>query len=220
MKNMKFTTPHEHINACEMAVVTGSRLYGTHTAESDTDIRGFIVMDADFYLSRHKKRSVWEYPPDTTIWEFGHFLNQLVSGSPNTIEILFAPEDSFLIKKPIGEYIIKNRSRFITKKLVRNMLAFALGEYNTGVAKRTAHAVRLVSQAESLINTGQIVYPLACAEYLRSIKTGEIRVTTVKESVERVHKEIDACNLPDSVDEAWVDTYYQSIVRRIITESK
>src|SRR5579859_4931037 len=74
--------------------LAGSRAYGTHTHESDEDIRGVYAVPADRYLDL-------ETPPAQLADERGNIvyfslrrlIELLTVANPNVLELLFMPPD-------------------------------------------------------------------------------------------------------------------------------
>jgi len=81
--------------------VSGSRAYGLHTEQSDTDIKGV------FYLPKRKYYGL-EYIPqvsnetnDIVYYELGRFVELLLKNNPGMIELLATSGDAVLYKHPV-----------------------------------------------------------------------------------------------------------------------
>ena len=74
--------------------VTGSRLYGTSTPESDTDIRGVFIPPEEYYLGfLNKVEQVEDKVSDVTHWELSKYLKLALDNNPNILELLFVPKE-------------------------------------------------------------------------------------------------------------------------------
>lgn len=99
--------------------IVGSRLYGTNTEESDTDIFGVYILPNSYILGGtgpeviHVKDDVGKL--DCYYFEFRKYLRLLSSGSPQAIESLFIPKEFILHKNEIFDELVKERDNFITQ---------------------------------------------------------------------------------------------------------
>lgn len=79
--------------------------------------------------------------------------------------------------------------------------------------KALGHAFRVAYQALEIVETGDLVYPLKQADYLRDMRLG--RFDFIKEGldqrlddlIQEVQTKMDASSLPDKVDQAWCDQF-------------
>ncbi len=77
--------------------------------------------------------------------------------------------------------------------------------------KALAHAYRVTYQALEIVETGDLVYPLSRADYLRDIRLGKIDFfkegldAKLDDLINDVQAKMDASDLPDNVDRAWLD---------------
>jgi len=113
----------------DLLIRTGSRLYGCSTPSSDDDLRGFVVEPANCFLGRRRFEQHEDKVNDVVIWGLVKFLNQLVKGTPNTFEILFAPESHVLTCSENGRKIIDNKNLFVTKSQLMPFSGFAMSEW-------------------------------------------------------------------------------------------
>lgn len=113
----------------DLLIRTGSRLYGCSTPSSDDDLRGFVVEPAHCFLGRNKFDQHEDKVNDVVIWGLVKFLNQLVRGTPNTFEILFAPESHILTCSENGRIVLDSKEMFVTKSQLMPFSGFAMSEW-------------------------------------------------------------------------------------------
>lgn len=103
-----------------LTVVTGSRLHGLNTPESDTDYRGIFMNDLSDVLNPFMKvpdtRWIEGQTQDDTSYELSKFVKETVHGNPNFIEILFS--NQVVLKTPEGQELRVNRERFVDSQRI------------------------------------------------------------------------------------------------------
>lgn len=180
----------------------GSHLYGTAGPDSDIDRRGVFVAPFNPYYIGFDKVESCENPEegkDEINFEFRHFVNLCLKGSPGQIELLFNPTvtDDGSEEWMLWTNLYKIRNMFISKKLYYTLGGFAqsdmkkiLGEQtrNCGVkgkllmekfgynTKHAANAYRLSKTLSSLLLTGEynpVLHPAVAAD-VKSIKDGKL----------------------------------------------
>lgn len=113
----------------DFLAVTGSRMYGCASEDSDVDLRGFVVEPYEYFLGRKTFNQYDDKKNDTVIWGLRKFFNLLEKGSPNAIEILYAPNNCIRQASSIGKRIISNRNIFISRKVTDSIRGFASSEW-------------------------------------------------------------------------------------------
>lgn len=110
--------------------LTGSKLYGTNSENSDTDIKGVFLPDIkDLLLNKAPKhytintnnsneRNTSE-DTDETYYSLHNFLELAAKGETNAIDLLFAytNEDAVLKTSHIWNELIKNIDKIVTKNI-------------------------------------------------------------------------------------------------------
>ena len=92
-------------------VVTGSRLYGSNTPDSDQDERGFIVPPFEYIigLGRFDQRVELE-PVDRVLFSVQRLFALLRRADPQAYELLWVPKDKILRMSEVGRHP-KDRKR-------------------------------------------------------------------------------------------------------------
>ena len=122
----------------------GSYAYGTNNENSDLDIRGVAIHNAEDILTRKGFEQVVNEATDTTIYSLEKIVNLLSNCNPNTIEILGLEPWQYLHMNFIGEELIKNKDMFLSKRVVHSF-----GGYATAQLRRLSNkAVRTVEQKQ------------------------------------------------------------------------
>ena len=97
--------------------ITGSKLYGTDTPESDTDSKGICIIDKKYYVGFIGNFEQWQDSEvDTEIYDVRKAFNLMSGCNPNMLDILFAPKEFWLKVSPYWEIIHNNRYEFLSKK--------------------------------------------------------------------------------------------------------
>ena len=141
-------------------VLGGSHLYGTSTPKSDIDLRGAFLNTKEELLGLDRIDQLTHEATDTTIYAFMHFLRLLFKGTPNCVELLFAPEEEFAEVSPAGQLILNNKDLFLTKTTTKAMIGFAThsritveqGRALSHQAKNMMHSIRLLHMATEIFN--------------------------------------------------------------------
>jgi predicted nucleotidyltransferase len=107
-------------------VVHGSRAYGTHTEESDTDTKGVCIAPKEYMLSVHKTFEQHETrDPDSVVYEIRKFCKLASQCNPNIIEVLYCDKKHILTMDSIGEELRENRDLFLSKMAKNGFVGYA-----------------------------------------------------------------------------------------------
>jgi predicted nucleotidyltransferase len=118
--------------------IFGSKMYGTATENSDTDIKGiFLPTKKECYLNKitnsFKISTVGENDTcskddiEKEYYSLQYFLQLAYNGQTVAMDILYGPEASALFKSPLVSFIFKNKDNFVTKKLTA-LIGYAKGQ--------------------------------------------------------------------------------------------
>jgi predicted nucleotidyltransferase len=111
--------------------LAGSRMYGLHTPESDSDIRGLFILPKSWHLSilySPKDDEVSSDHQDIKFFELKKFIKLAADCNPNIIEMLYPPEDCVLTMSPQTERLIANRQMFVSKKAFDTFSGYATSQ--------------------------------------------------------------------------------------------
>lgn len=109
--------------------IFGSRLYETHSEDSDEDFKGLFLptvkecilggysrnINIKTNLKKDVKNSAED--SDTELYALQEFIKLALQGQTVAIDMLSTPKDKTLISSPEWEILVANRKRFYTKKM-------------------------------------------------------------------------------------------------------
>lgn len=148
----------------------GSHAYGLAHADSDEDFLGTFAAPATtvagLYWSpkdeTHTDTSP-DNPADTTMHEIGKFLRLTLKSNPTVTELLWLHLDEYTEIAPLGYDLLKIRETLLSEKYVlaayrgyasAQLTKFAeSGEWKP---KHARHALRLINQGLSALETGRV----------------------------------------------------------------
>ena len=107
--------------------IVGSQAQSTATPESDTDYKGIYIQPIDDLISYGYEEFV-KINSDETYYEVRRFLDLLSVANPESLELLFSPEDCILINSPQFELIRANKEKFITKQCFKTFGNYAANQ--------------------------------------------------------------------------------------------
>lgn len=113
--------------------VSGSRLYGTNTENSDYDYRSVCIPPLEFLLdpfNRFEQKDSGFEEKDKTIYALDKFVKLCADANPNIIELLFIPDKSVISKSHYWEYLLDNKSFFLSKKVKYTFSGYAMSQLN------------------------------------------------------------------------------------------
>ena len=106
----------------------GSMAYGTNIASSDEDIKGVAIPPLKYFLGtmHHFEQSELKAPdPDAVIYDIRKFFNLAAANNPSIIEVLFVDNTDHLFVSEIGQKIIDQRDKFLSKRIRFSFAGYA-----------------------------------------------------------------------------------------------
>ncbi|MCP4217286.1 MAG: hypothetical protein GY765_21765, partial [bacterium] len=100
--------------------IAGSRAYGLHTPESDTDIKGIFVLPLKQFYGMDYIKQVNNESNDIVYYELERLFQLLSVNNPSILELLAMPEDCILYKHPLMDLL---EPRLFLSRLCRNTFA-------------------------------------------------------------------------------------------------
>lgn len=111
--------------------LSGSRLYGVHNPDSDTEYRGFILPKLELWTGissyNFQQQNNVKDGIDTTIYNLRDYIRHLLHGGTQQIECLFSNN---YMASSIGEELLARRDWFVAKHVYRSIKGFAFAEAN------------------------------------------------------------------------------------------
>lgn len=116
-------------NRIILQALSGSKLYGTDTPESDTDIRGIFINPVNEYISLFEpSEEIIDTETDTKYFGLKKFFKLLTTANPNILELLYLPKEAIFYKTKSYDTIVENRDLFLTKSAFNSYVQYALGQ--------------------------------------------------------------------------------------------
>jgi uncharacterized protein len=85
--------------------ISGSRAYGLHTPQSDTDMKGVFLLPKKIYYGLDYTEQVNNESNDEVYYELKRFVDLLVKNNPNILELLNTPADCILFRHPVMDLL-------------------------------------------------------------------------------------------------------------------
>jgi uncharacterized protein len=107
----------------------GSHAYGTATATSDEDFKGFAAPTKEHFLGFHKRFEQAEsHNPDLVIYDIRKFFNLAADCNPSIIEVLWTSDEDHIIKQEVANPIFENRDLFLSRKAKHTFCGYAISQ--------------------------------------------------------------------------------------------
>jgi predicted nucleotidyltransferase len=132
--------------------IVGSRLYGIHNEESDTDVEGIFMppIEHTFGIEGGRKQETRTFHNDApdgpdkvegTLHSLREYFRLAVKGNPNLLEVPFAAPEYHEVCTEVGQRVIEfARTHFLTKKVIPAYFNYFKHEYITIQTKPKEHS--------------------------------------------------------------------------------
>lgn len=214
----------------QMLCVSGSNSYGTNIDSSDLDIRGIALELPKDLLLLKQSRNLADNHTDTTIYQFNSFLDLLIKGQPNTIELLGLREQDYLFKTYIFEEILKNKNIFLSQHILHRIKGYTKDEYknNSKISnekkrnKSLMHIIRLYAFGIEIANGNIVTYSDKEQSLLLDIRNGKFTdiefKNILREYQEKFEIATNKSKIPEDVDVEQIEEFRIKINKRNICE--
>lgn len=108
--------------------LTGSRVYGLDSPESDYDYRGVCIPPMRYFTGLYEFEQHESKDPDRTIFNIHKFFKLAMNNNPNILELIFVEEKYIKFMAPIWERVIANRLLFLSKKVKHTYCGYAYAQ--------------------------------------------------------------------------------------------
>jgi predicted nucleotidyltransferase len=109
--------------------VSGSRAYGTANAESDTDIRGVFAQGMEEFVALSPPPAlVADERHNTVYYSLRRALELLAAANPNTLELLYMPDDCVRLDSEPMRQLRAERALFITRQCADTHIGYAFSQ--------------------------------------------------------------------------------------------
>jgi len=229
----------------------GSIAHGTYdvnTTHDDKDIMGvFIPPESTCFgidnletVERmweekisQKKMIVW----DVVYYSLPKYMNLILKQNPNILCLLWLTDKYYIIRTELGERLIKNRNKLISKQCYHSFCGYAYGQLhrmthpNTGRmgakrkellekfgydTKNASHLIRLLKMGIELLSTGELIVERPDSQMLLEIKRGEWSLERVlkysEELFSRIEDALIHSKLQEKVDRDFVNKLCMEIM--------
>lgn len=85
--------------------ISGSKAYGLHTPQSDTDLKGVFILPKRMYYGLEYTEQVNNETNDEVYYELKRFVDLLAKNNPNILELLNTPQDCIKYRHPIMDVL-------------------------------------------------------------------------------------------------------------------
>jgi hypothetical protein len=180
--------------------LSGSRLYGTHTPDSDWDVRGVTVAPKSYWVGARTFEQTQSQLPelglDIAIYDFRRWLHLTVNVNPNVVETLYVPLDSDAVLHMNRDWwptLVQRIKPLINRRAHAGYHGYATSQLKKMLTKQSnktgrreltkahgldtkfvMHGFRLARQGAELLRTGNMTFPRPDAPDLRAIRDGKV----------------------------------------------
>lgn len=217
---------------------TGSYAYGTNHENSDKDFKGICIPPKSYYLglnsyneyntSGGKNFKNTKDDVDVAVMHVNKFVNDALSGTPSSIEMLFLKPEQYLYIHELGQVLIDNRHLFLSKAIRNKYAGYAKSQMerikikkNNGTGRQdlvekfgydtkfAMHCVRLLTSGDEILVTGNFSTYRSNRQFLTDIRMGKYSYTEIMEIIETLDatmkKSLEESKLPDRPDWEKID---------------
>lgn len=203
----------------------------------DIDVLGAFVPPLSYTLGLKtcEQFAVFENEWDVLIYDIRKLIRLLKKANPNVMQLLWTPDEMFLIKHPVFDLLRENRHLFATKTIYASFCGYSFGQLKKMRAttyqgymgqkrkmlvdkygydcKNAQHLIRLLRQAIEFMSSGELNVVRPDAEELIAIKSGRWSLEKIENESARLFEELATASknssLPERSDDKSIDELTQ-----------
>ncbi|MFY9344466.1 MAG: nucleotidyltransferase domain-containing protein [Planctomycetota bacterium] len=204
-----------------LQVIVGSRAYGLHGADSDTDRRGVYLPPAELHWSLYGvPEQIDDEPAQATFWELQKFVVMGLKANPNVLECLWSPLVGSCTA--LGRELLALRSAFLSRLVFQTYSGYVASQFRKIEAdwrqhgapkwKHVMHLLRLLGAGVGVLRTGEVAVDVGDQrERLLAVRRGELPWPEVEAWRLDLHQQFTAAAqataLPERPDYERVDAF-------------
>src|SRR5262245_13952050 len=121
--------------------ISGSRAYGLHTPQSDTDMKGVFLLSKENYFGLEYTEQVNNETNDIVLYELKRFVDLLIKNNPNILELLNTAQDCIIYRHPIMNKLTPEL--FLSKLCNQTFAGYAQSQINKakGLNKKIVNTI-------------------------------------------------------------------------------
>lgn len=199
----------------------GSYAYGTNTPTSDLDYKGVCIPPAEYFLGlkaineyntaggkNFTKNQAGDI--DVVVAHINKFVRDAMNGVPNNLDILFCRDEDIIYIDDFGKELRSMRKEFLSKALKHKFGGYANSQKHKIIIKQgngtgrqelvekygydtkfAMHAVRLLTSAIEILETGDYCTYRPNREHLLNIRNGKYTLEQVLKEIDELDEELN-----------------------------
>ncbi len=212
----------------------GSHAYGTNTPQSDLDYKGVCIPPPEYYLGlksineynaaggkNFTKNTAGDV--DVVVAHINKFVRDAMNGVPNNLDVLFCRDEDIIHIDEFGKELRSIRKDFLSKALKHKFCGYARSQKHKIIIKKgngtgrqelinefgydakfAMHAVRLLTSAIEILETGDYHTYRPNRDLLMDIRNGKYTLEEVFEMIDDLDNKVEnlyeTSSLPDFPD--------------------
>ena len=197
--------------------ITGSRLYGTETSDSDIDYVGVFIPSPEYMYGLKKceqvilkEKNAQGVLEEYTCYSLDKYITLAIANNPNILSLFFTPDDRLSYVNDFGRELLSNKHLFLSKKAYHTFRGYAHAQRRKIVSKEAVlghrkdliekygydvkfamHLLRLLYEGLDILVGKELIYPCPMRTLFSSIRRGEKSLEWVLDEADRLEKLID-----------------------------
>jgi hypothetical protein len=222
--------------------IVGSHAYGLALPHSDVDTLAVAAAPTSEFHGLHlpvdRAATHVTTSPDSVVHEARRYVTLCLAANPTVTELLWLPEDCYVVQHPLGRDLLEIRGRLLGAKRVRDAyLGYAYSQFKrlcsrgttfssdtrTRVEKHARHLLRLIDGGVQLYTTGHLDVRLADPERYHAfgryvVDDTEAALSHASNLLDAAYTKLDreSSPLPETPDYAAADEWLRSVRRRLL----